>query len=312
MSWDDNRLSRYLTLRDLHTLMTVAQCGSMGKAAAQLAVSQPSISKTIANMEHSLGVRLLDRSPRGVEATIYARALLERGAGAFDELREATRHIDFLAHPTSGELRIGSTIAIATGFVSAVVERLSRKYPNIDFHIAAGEASAVYRALEGRQHDLAILPMLTASVGDHLQADILYDEPLVVVASDRSPWARRRKITLKELMGEVWALPPPESLYGAVVAEAFRAHGLPVPRATVLSSITPLRNSLLASGRFISIVQGSVVRYRSNDMALRVLPIDLPTTRRPVGLITLKNRTLSPITKLFVDVAHELASDKPS
>ena len=309
MSWDDNRLSRYLTLRDLHTLMTVARCGSMGKAAAQLAVSQPSISKTITNMEHSLGVRLLDRSPRGVEATVYARALLKRGASAFDELKEATRHIDFLAHPTSGELRIGSTIAIANGFISAVVEKLSRNYPNINFHISAGEASAVYRALEERQHDLAILPMLTAKVGEHLQADVLYDEPLVVVASDRSPWARRRKIALRELMDEVWALPPPESLYGAVVAEAFLAHGLPVPRATVLSSITPHRIALLASGRFISIVQGSVVRYRSNDMVLKVLPIDLATTRRPVGLITLRNRTLSPITKLFVNIAHEVAAE---
>jgi prepilin-type N-terminal cleavage/methylation domain-containing protein len=95
-------------------------------------------------------------------------------------------------------------------------------------------------------------------------------------------------------------------------SQAFRAHGLPVPRATVSSSVTPLRNSLLASGRFISIVQGSVVRYRSNDMALKVLPIDLLTTRRPVGLITLKSRTLSPITKLFIDAAHDVASDKPS
>jgi DNA-binding transcriptional LysR family regulator len=307
MPWNELRLSRYLTLRDLNVLMTVAKCGSMGKAAAQLSVSQPAISKAIADMEYSLGVRLLDRSPRGVETTIYARALLERGAIAFDELKEATRHIEFLAQPTSGELRIGSTIAIATGFVSAVVESLSRQFPNIIFHISAGEASAIYRALEERQVDLVILPMLAASVDEHLHAGILYDEPLVVVAGAQSPWSRRRKLALAELVDAVWALPPPESLYGSIIAEAFRAHGLDVPRATVLSSITHLRNSLLASGRFISIVQASVVRYRSNDMALKVLPIDLSTTRRPIGLITLKNRTLSPISKLFIDAAREVA-----
>lgn len=129
MGWDEHRLSRQLKLRDLHVLMTVARCGSMGKAAAELSVSQPAISKAIADMENALGVRLLDRNPRGVEPTIYARALLDRGVVAFDELKQGVEHVNFLANPTTGELRIGSTIAIATGFIPAVVDRLSRKYP---------------------------------------------------------------------------------------------------------------------------------------------------------------------------------------
>src|SRR5216684_1456568 len=111
MDWDEERLARRLKLRDLHILLTVARCGSMGKAAAQLSVSQPAISKTIADMEYALGVRLLDRNPRGVEPTIYARTLLDRGHVAFDELRQAVAHIKFLANPTAGELRVGSTIA---------------------------------------------------------------------------------------------------------------------------------------------------------------------------------------------------------
>src|ERR1700719_1723415 len=114
MAWDELRLSRYLTLRDLNVLTTVARCGSMGKAAAQLAISQPAISKAIAEMERTLGVRLLDRGGWGAETTIYARALLAHSAIVFDELKQAAKHVEFLAHPTSGELRIGSTIAIAT------------------------------------------------------------------------------------------------------------------------------------------------------------------------------------------------------
>jgi len=107
MDWSEQRLGRHLKLRDLNVLLTVARCGSMGKAAAQLAVSQPAISKAISEMEASLRVKLLDRSPRGVEPTIYARALLDRGLNAFDELRQAVQHIEFLADPTAGEVRIG-------------------------------------------------------------------------------------------------------------------------------------------------------------------------------------------------------------
>src|SRR5207249_8723084 len=141
MEWDAPRIGRYLKLRDLNVLLTVARCGSMGKAAAELSVSQPAISKAIADMEHALGVRLLDRSPRGVEPTIYAQALLDRGVVAFDELKQAARHIEFLADPTTGELRIGSTVAIAASFLPAVIERLTRRYPRMVFHLAAGETS---------------------------------------------------------------------------------------------------------------------------------------------------------------------------
>ena len=114
MVWSEQRISRQLKLRDLHVLMTVARCGSMGKAANQLSVSQPAISKAVADMEAALGVKLLDRNPRGVVPTIYARALLDRGLVAFDELKQGIEQVDFLADPATGELRIGSTIAIAT------------------------------------------------------------------------------------------------------------------------------------------------------------------------------------------------------
>ena len=307
MDWDEQRVSRRMKLHDIHVLLTVARCGSMGKAAAELSVSQPAISKTIADMEHALGVRLLDRYPRGVEPTIYAQALLDRGVIAFDELKQAARHIEFLADPTTGELRIGSTIAIATGFLPAVIERLTRRYPRLVFHLAAGETSMTYRNLQERKVDLLVAPMFTPMIEESMDAEVLYDEPLVVVAGASSSWARRRKVQLAELVDAEWVLPPLDSLYGLVAAEAFRAAGLDVPRATVFSTTTPVRSALLTSGRFLSIVQGSIVRFGSGSTILKVLPIDLPTTRRPIGIITLKNRTLSPVAQLFIDCAREIA-----
>src|SRR5262252_5418711 len=98
--WDERRLGRHLKLRNLQVLLTVARCGGMGKAARELSVSQPAVSKAISDMEDALGVRLLDRSARGVEPTIYARALLDRGPVVFDELKQAVRHIEFLANPS--------------------------------------------------------------------------------------------------------------------------------------------------------------------------------------------------------------------
>lgn len=307
MDWDEQRLGRRLKLRDLNVLMTVAKCGSMGKAAAQLSVSQPAISKTIADLEYTLGVRLLDRRPQGVEPTIYGRALLDRGLVAFDELRQAVKHIEFLADPTAGELSIGATVIIASGFVAAVIDRLSRRYPRIVVHLLAAESGMTYRALEERKVDLVVVGIFGPIAEEHTNAEILYHEPYVVAAGPRNPWTRRRRIALADLVNEPWTLPPPDSLTGSVVHEAFRASGLDYPRTAVVTSSTPARNALVTAGRFLTIVPASVLRFSARKGELKALPVDMPTARRPVGILTLKNRTLSPVAQLFIDCAHEVA-----
>ena len=99
MRWND-RIGRRIKLSDLHILVAVAQSGSMAKAASELAVSHPVISRSISDLEHTLGVRLLERNPRGVELTEFGRAMLNRSHAAFDELRQGVKEIEFLSDPT--------------------------------------------------------------------------------------------------------------------------------------------------------------------------------------------------------------------
>ena len=128
-----DRIGRHMKLHDLHVLIAVAQAGSMSKAATLLNTTQPAISRSIAELERTIGVRLLDRTPQGVEPTEYGRALLDGGAAVFDGLRQAVKSIEFLADPAAGEVRVGSPAPIAASFVSAVVDRLSRRYPRMVF-----------------------------------------------------------------------------------------------------------------------------------------------------------------------------------
>src|SRR5215510_1861200 len=107
------RIERRVKLHDVRVLMSVVQAGSMNKAAERLATSQPAISRAISDLEHALGVRLLDRSPNGIEPTQYGRSIIKRGIAVFDELRQGVKDIEFLADPSVGELRIGTTEAMA-------------------------------------------------------------------------------------------------------------------------------------------------------------------------------------------------------
>src|SRR5450432_2950950 len=125
--WDD-RIGRRLKLKDLHTLQVIATAGSMAKAAQALALSQPAISKAIADMEHTLGTSLLERSSRGVELTESGRVLVARGRVIFDEVREGLKDIETLTDPTQGELRIGTADPL-TVVVSEIITQLSAKFP---------------------------------------------------------------------------------------------------------------------------------------------------------------------------------------
>src|SRR5947209_11391498 len=131
VSKDENYIGRRMRLRDLHVFFTVTQRGSMAKAALDLGITQPAVSRVIAELERALGARLLDRSSQGVEATLYGRALLKRSGVAFDELKQAIRDIEFLANPNAGEVRVGCPESITAAILPPVIERLFRQYPGV-------------------------------------------------------------------------------------------------------------------------------------------------------------------------------------
>jgi DNA-binding transcriptional LysR family regulator len=305
----DERVMRRLKLRELRILTAVAQAGSMGKAAVQLALSQPAVSKAIAEMEHTLGVPLLDRTAQGVEPTLYGRALLKWTNAVFDDLRQGVREIEFLADPTAGEVRVGSTEIMNAGLLPAVIDGLSRQYPRLVFTVMqAPTIAAQYRDLRDRRVDFVFGRMMTLIKNeDDLDAEILFEDPLIVVASAGSKWLRRRKIDPAELIDEPWCLTPHDSGIGPFVAQAFRARGLGVPRLTVRSNSPHLFYALVHTGRFLSVATNSTLRLSGKRLGLKALPVDLPIQPGPIGLITLKNRTMSQVARLFVDCARKLA-----
>jgi DNA-binding transcriptional LysR family regulator len=305
MRWSD-RIGRRIKLRDLHVLQAVVQAGSMTKAAHQLAISVPVVSKAIADLEHSVGVQLLDREPQGVEPTAYGRALLHRSAIAFEELRQGIKDIEFLADPTVGEVRIGSTVTLAASFISAVIDRLSRRYPRIAFRVVA-EGTEMLRDLHERSVDLLIYRQFTPFADERVSFEFLFESPYVVTTGVNNPWLKRRRIALADLKDEPWALPPPDSRFGSYVVDVFHAAGLDFPPAAVVASALELRANLLKTGRYLAIFPDFWLRLPEPHPFIRKLPVELPIESGPIGVVTLKNRALSAAAQLFIETAREIA-----
>jgi DNA-binding transcriptional LysR family regulator len=314
MQWTD-RIGRRLKLRDLHILLAVAQAGSMSRAADRLAISHPVISKTIAELEYALGVRLLDRTAQGTEPTSYGRALLSCGTVVFDELRRGVQEIAFLSDPTVGELRIGSAAPYIEGLVPAVIERLAERYPKIKFQIKDTDAVTLCGMLRERKLDLVVGRVPSPVFGEDLISEFLFDDRIRVVAGLKSPWSRRRHIKLAELSEEPWLLPEADNIATALISEGFRAAGLTPPTPRVVSNSVTLRIRLVETGGFIAALPESTLRFGAGRMRIKILPVRLRAEGPPAVAISLKNRTPNPIARLFVEelraFANPLMKKKP-
>jgi len=302
MPWDE-RIGRRLKLRDLHILKAAARLGSLGKAANELAISQPAVSKAITDLERLLGVRLLERSPKGVEPTMYGYALLNRSIAVFDELKQGVSDIDYLADPTRGEIRIACPLALASTLIPPVFKGFVEKHPRAVLHfdeVTAAGATRNFQELRERKYDLILerwsLPPEDRSVDD-LNIEFLFDDPLVIVAGAKSKWAgRRRRIDLAELVDESWIMQEPWTWNYRNLAEVCRARGLAMPKASVVTLSISVITHFLADGQFITSMPSSVAYFKS----LKVLPVDLPARPWPVNVATLRNRTISPMAERFI------------
>jgi DNA-binding transcriptional LysR family regulator len=311
IQWEQ-QIGRRVRLRDLFVFFAVVDAGSMAKAGAKLGVSTPSISDVIAGLEHALGVRLLDRSPQGVLTTPYGDALLERARAAFDELRQGIKDIEFIGDPSAGELRIGAPESITAGLLLPVIRKLRAAYPRIRYQVQQVQQPTVeYPELHARKVDLVLARWggdpVQGDLNRDLNTEVLFDDPFFLVASRASKWARRRHIDLGDLADAPLIIPPGEAWGGALVADAFRRRGLPSPNIAVSTLSIPLRNELVGTGEYVTLLPASVIRTFATRYALKVLPIALPAHRSPVGIVTLANRTLAPVVQLFIQCTREVA-----
>jgi len=302
-----DRIGRRIKLRDLRVVLAVAHCGSLSRAAESLAVSFPVVSRTVSTLEHTLGARLFDRTAVGVEPTMYGRALIKSSTAVLDELRRGVEQIEFLSDPSVGELRIGATQPMMAGLLSIAIDRLVSRYPRIAIQATTEAGGTLRNALRERTIDVLVLPGYALGSDDDLKSEFLFNEKLFVVAGLRSRWARRHRVELGELMDEAWALPLSTPVLGALIAEGFRSRGLDLPKRKVDSDSVHLRNSLLATGRYLSVLPDSMLRFGPRPLTVKRLPLAPLVEPLSYKILTLKNRTLSPVTQLFIDCIRELA-----
>jgi DNA-binding transcriptional LysR family regulator len=304
----DHNTDRRIKLRDLHVFHAAVETGSMAKAAAHMAITQPAVSYAISELEQTVGVPLLERSSQGVTPTVYGRALLQRSAIVFNELRQGISEIASLADPEVGELRIGTTPPMSA-VASAVFNQLVRRYPRMTFELSVGPTDALLRQLRQRDVEIVISRLASMAGHDDLHIETLFHDELVVICSKHSKWARRRNVSLADLVHEPWVFPPPNGFLTGIMRSAFEAEGLDFPRATVTTPCTYSMSVLIGNGNFLGIHPRAMLTTPNEHPQLTAVDVRLPTTRGAIGLISLKDRALSPVARLFAQSVPPVVQD---
>ena len=299
------RIRRGIRLRDIDVLLVVGQAGSMGKAADLLRMSQPAISKAIAQLEATVGVRLLDRSRQGVEPTMLGRALMKRAVAVFDELDRGVEELHFLSDPTTGEIRAGGSEDMVSSVFQPVLQPLLQSRPRLKAFVAIGDFNALARQLEERHIDV-VVSRLYRPPSHEYSVEVLFEDPIVVVAGASHPMIRRRKVGLEEMLDQAWTLQPPGNTFSSAVLDVFRAANLAAPEIKVATTSYNLRHELLATGRYLTAMPRFSVLLPRPHPALKVLPVELPGAQHQVAIVSLKKRSLAPATERFLDALRAL------
>ena len=299
------RIGSRIKLRDLSVLMAIADSGSMAKAATKLGISHPAISKTISDIEATLGVRLLDRGSKGTELTAHGEVLRRCGINIFDEIQQGLRSLHHLSDPNSGEVRLGCTDIILNSLVTPIVRSFASDHPGVQLDVKlANPGEHQLQQLCERQIDL-LITRATAPQGD-FSSESLFKEPFVFVVGKKSKFARRPRTALKDIMNCRWVLPPYDSAPGALVAAVFEANGLSPPRPAVKTIAIQFTVSLIASGEFVGILPRSVAALSAYQAALTVLPLKATGPTISAEIVFLKDRTLSPAVAAFIERAKKV------
>jgi DNA-binding transcriptional LysR family regulator len=277
------------------------------QAAGKLRVSQPALSRSVRELENELGVKLLERTPLGVEPTAYGKALILRSKIVDSELRQARDDIAHLRAATHGDLRIGATPVAAFSLLPIVLARFKTSRPQVRVSITDGMGSTLFQQL--RQGDLDfVFGRIDEAIDPHeFTADILFNDSLVVVARRSHPLAKARPQSRPNLETLEWILPSGDNPARAAFQRAFYERTGKMPRSTIDSNSFVTMLTIISQTDLLGIAPHQVLRVAWLQHEFTVLDLGLKFPAQPTGVIRRARTTPSAISQYAVNELRHAA-----
>ncbi len=255
--------------RQLVAFVTIAQQKSLGRAARDLNLTQPGLSRMIKNLERSVGVTLFHRHAHGMSLTPYGLAFLPHVQSVLSSYDRSLEVLRGMAMSGRGSLRIGVVASIANLLLPTVFERMLHDQPELQIDLVDDIEDRLAQALVSGRIDFAVAGEIELSDEIHLEPEPLMADEWWVIANENNPLCMRASVELRDLTDCRWILAPLDSIAYRQVTEFFRAHGLPVPATAIHTrSVTAVR-ALVASGDYLCFMPEPLMRAELNAGVVR-------------------------------------------
>lgn len=297
-----------MELRQLRQFLAVVEFGNLGRAAESLRITTPAISKSLANLETELGVRLADRGPRGVTPTVFGDSLARHARAMIAEVQHATDDIALLQGAGQGRIAVGGTASAGSTLLVRAIAALAKERPGVRIEVTGGRHETLVDALRNGVLDVVVTGFGAGSPDPDLDERVLTEDAYAVVVRGDHTLARRRKIHLGDLMDYPWVV---ASNIAEVVpgwARTFTDQGLTQPQPTIASDSYLFIKSILDEGDFLAVLPRDVISTEDAANAFSILKIDGVSWARRVRVVTRARGTRPPAVGLLLEALTTLAA----
>jgi DNA-binding transcriptional LysR family regulator len=282
-------------LEELEWFVVLAETEHVTDAAAELGVSQPTLSRALARFEDQVGAPLFDRVNRRLRLNPYGQVILEHARRCIDEMRAATDRIDSLRNPDTGRVRLAFLHSLASWYVPEHLRRFRQSAPGVGFDLFQGPSHELTQRVLNGQSDIAITsPRPDAP---NLVWHRLYEERLSLAVPRGHRLASRTRVRLSAAAAEPFVALGHQAGLRQLTDELWAEDGIH-PEIVFEATEIPTMEGLVAAGFGVAVVPSP---RDGGDAKVVHVPLTNAGAKREVGLVWDRNRVLSPPGKRFAN-----------
>ena len=287
--------------------MTLDQFRHLGRAAEFLSLTQPAVSKTLAEVERLFGLQLFVRSTRGTEPTAYGQSVVRFARSVLADYERTRHEIAAVASGAAGRVNVGAMVVAMPVLLTRAVAQLKARSSLTTVSIEEGDLTRLLPRLRLGELDLFVGRLEPGYAAPDLEAEALYDEPMCVAVSPAHPLASKRKLGWADLAALPWVVPPSWASSRVKLNQQFYKAGLNPPEDLVETSSFLGTFTFLQQRQAVVFWAASVAHHLQQQGLAKVLPLELPIELPPVGMITLRSRERTPTCEQLMEVLREVA-----
>jgi len=307
----DRVLRSNLKLRHLQLVVALEEFRHLGRAAEFLALTQPAVSKSLAEIERMFGLDLFVRSTRGTEPTAYGATVARFARSVLADFARTREELDAVASGAAGRVAVGAMMVATPRTLVGAVDRFKARAPKAALAIEEGDLSQLLPRLRVGELDLIVGRLEPGYAAPDLATEVLHAEPMCLVAARGNPLHRVARPGWEALARQPWILPPVWASSRMKLNQAFYRRGLNPPDDVIETASYLMTVTFLARRRAIAFVARGVGSRLAREHVGKVLPIDLRLEMPPVGILTLRSRRQTPAAEQFIEGLRDSATDAP-